>query len=117
MSREMPKQQTISESISFKGVGLHTGEQVLMTLEPAKENHGYKFQRMDIDGSPIIPVDPDLVNDTQRCTTLQKGDVKITLSNTSLLKKITKYNPVINYKIGIKKFLKWYFSYYKIINK
>ena len=73
----MPKQTTISESISFEGVGLHTGGQVLMTLEPAKENHGYKFQRVDIDGTPIIPVDPDLVNDTQRCTTLQKGDIKI----------------------------------------
>ncbi len=48
---------------------------------------------------------------------MQKGDVKITLSNTSLLKKIAKYNPVIDYKIGIKKFLKWYLSYYKINNK
>ena len=48
---------------------------------------------------------------------MQKGDVKITLSDTSLLKKITKYNPIIDYKIGIKKFLKWYLSYYKINNK
>ena len=48
---------------------------------------------------------------------MQKGDVKITLSNTSLLKKIAKYNPVTDYKIGIKKFLKWYLSYYKINKK
>ena len=48
---------------------------------------------------------------------MQKGDVKITLSDTSLLKKIAKYNPIIDYKIGIKKFLKWYISYYKINNK
>ena len=48
---------------------------------------------------------------------MQKGDVKITLSDTSLLKKIAKYNPIIDYKIGIKKFLKWYLSYYKINNK
>ena len=45
---------------------------------------------------------------------MQKGDVKITVSNTSLLKKITKYNPKTYYKIGIKKFLKWYLFYYKI---
>src|SRR5210317_1635432 len=44
---------------------------------------------------------------------LQKGDVKQTLSDTSLLKSITKYNPKINYKIGIKKFIKWYLKYYK----
>ena len=43
---------------------------------------------------------------------MQKGDVKITLSDTSLLKKITGYNPKTNYRNGIKKFLKWYLSYY-----
>mgnify|MGYP001190740269 CR=1 FL=1 len=44
---------------------------------------------------------------------LQKGDVKVTLSDTSLLKKITGYKPKTNYKIGIKKFLKWFKYYYK----
>ena len=48
---------------------------------------------------------------------MQKGDVKITLSDTSLLKKIAKYNPITDYKIGIKKFLEWYLSYYKINKK
>ena len=43
---------------------------------------------------------------------LQKGDVKITLSNINLLKKITGYNPKTKYKIGIRKFLKWYLDYY-----
>ena len=43
---------------------------------------------------------------------LQKGDVKQTLSNTNLLKKLTGYNPKTNYKSGIKKFLKWYLNYY-----
>jgi|TARA_B110000046_G_C13003158_1_gene403130 UDP-glucuronate 4-epimerase len=45
---------------------------------------------------------------------MQKGDVKMTLSDTTLLKKLTGYNPKTNYKVGIKKFLKWYFDYYKI---
>ncbi len=44
---------------------------------------------------------------------MQKGDVHSTLSDSSLLKKITGYNPKTNYKVGIKKFLKWYLSYYK----
>ncbi len=43
---------------------------------------------------------------------LQKGDVKQTLSNTSLLKKITGYNSKTNYKIGIKNFIGWYNKYY-----
>jgi UDP-glucuronate 4-epimerase len=48
---------------------------------------------------------------------MQKGDVKTTLSDTTLLKKITGYNPKTNYKVGIKKFLKWYLHYYKNLSK
>ena len=44
---------------------------------------------------------------------LQKGDVKLTLSNTSLLRKITSYKAETNYKLGIKKFLDWYQDFYK----
>ena len=44
---------------------------------------------------------------------LQKGDVRTTLSDSSLLKKITGYNPKTNYKTGIKKFVNWYLNYYK----
>jgi UDP-glucuronate 4-epimerase len=45
---------------------------------------------------------------------LQQGDVKQTLSNTNLLKKITGYNPKTNYKLGIKKFISWYRDYFKV---
>jgi len=45
---------------------------------------------------------------------LQKGDVKQTLSDTNLLRKITGYNPKTEYKSGIKKFINWYKDYYKI---
>ena len=48
---------------------------------------------------------------------MQKGDVKITLSDTTLLRKLTGYNPKTNYKIGIKKFLKWYLDYYKNLSR
>ena len=44
---------------------------------------------------------------------MQKGDVHSTLSDSSLLKRITKYNPRTSYKIGVKKFIKWYLDYYK----
>ena len=43
---------------------------------------------------------------------LQKGDVKQTLSNINLLKKITNYNPKTNFKTGIRNFLDWYLEYY-----
>ena len=47
---------------------------------------------------------------------LQKGDVKITLSDTNLLKQMTGYKPQTNYKTGIKKFLGWFKPYYEQSN-
>jgi len=44
---------------------------------------------------------------------MQKGDVFSTLSDSTLLKKITGYNPKTDYKKGIKEFISWYLSYYK----
>ena len=43
---------------------------------------------------------------------LQKGDVKETLSDISLLKSITGYTPKTNFKKGIKEFLNWYLEYF-----
>ena len=43
---------------------------------------------------------------------MQKGDVYSTLSDSSLFKRITGYNPKTDYKIGIKKFINWYLNYY-----
>ena len=71
------KQRTLKKAFSLSGVGLHTGETVEVTIEPAPDNHGYKFQRIDIEGEPIIPADADLVVDTQRGTTLEKNGVKV----------------------------------------
>ncbi len=71
------KQRTLKKAFSLSGHGLHTGEKVTVTIEPAPENHGYKFQRIDIEGQPIIPADADLVTDTKRGTTLEKNGVKV----------------------------------------
>ena len=48
----------------------------------------------------------------RRYMPMQKGDINSTLSDSSLLKRITGYNPRTNYKIGIKKFISWYLNYY-----
>ena len=70
-------QKTLKESVEFNGVGLHTGEKVCLIINPAKENHGIKFQRIDLPEAPIIPADIDLVKDTQRSTTLELNKVRI----------------------------------------
>lgn len=66
------KQHTIRKAVSLTGVGLHTGQAATMTFLPAKAHHGYKFQRIDLEGSPTIDADVDLVVDTSRGTTSSK---------------------------------------------
>ncbi|TNE99039.1 MAG: UDP-3-O-[3-hydroxymyristoyl] N-acetylglucosamine deacetylase, partial [Bacteroidetes bacterium] len=70
-------QRTLSGTVTFEGVGLHTGEKVKMEIVPAPENFGYKFQRVDLDGEPVIPADCDLVVGTERGTTLEKDGARV----------------------------------------
>ena len=44
---------------------------------------------------------------------MQKGDVHSTLSETKLLQQITRYKTKTNYKLGIKKFVKWFKEFYR----
>jgi UDP-3-O-[3-hydroxymyristoyl] N-acetylglucosamine deacetylase/3-hydroxyacyl-[acyl-carrier-protein] dehydratase len=71
------KQRTLKSSVSISGVGLHTGKQVNLTFIPAAENHGYKFQRVDMPGNPIIDADVDNVVDTSRGTTLEQNGARV----------------------------------------
>ncbi len=71
------KQRTIKQAVSVTGKGLHTGQPVTLTFNPAPENHWYKFQRIDLEGQPIIDADADLVVDTSRGTTLEKNGVRV----------------------------------------
>lgn len=71
------KQQTIQKSVTISGVGLHTGVQTNMTFLPAKANHGIKFQRVDIPGSPVIDADCDNVVDVSRGTTIEQSGARV----------------------------------------
>ncbi|MDE6011210.1 MAG: bifunctional UDP-3-O-[3-hydroxymyristoyl] N-acetylglucosamine deacetylase/3-hydroxyacyl-ACP dehydratase [Prevotella sp.] len=71
------KQKTLKGSFSLCGKGLHTGLSLTVTFNPAPENHGYKIQRIDLDGMPVINAIAENVVDTQRGTVLGKGDVKV----------------------------------------
>ena len=71
------KQTTINKSISLQGVGIHTGNEVTITFNPAVENTGYMFKRIDLPGQPEIKALSKYVIDTQRGTTLEKDGVKL----------------------------------------
>ena len=72
----MSKQKTLGGSFSLFGKGLHTGLSLTVTFNPAPENHGYKIQRIDVEGQPIIDAIAENVVDTSRGTVLAKNDVR-----------------------------------------
>lgn len=71
------KQRTLKSEISISGVGLHTGEKVNVIICPAPENHGYKFQRIDLPEQTIIKADAGLVVATDRGTTLEYKGARV----------------------------------------
>lgn len=73
----MLKQKTLKEAFSLKGKGLHTGLDLTVTFNPAPDNHGYKIQRVDLEGQPIIDAIADNVGETTRGTVLVKNGIKV----------------------------------------
>ncbi len=73
----MEKQTTLKESFVLKGKGLHTGQNITAKFCPAPENHGYKIQRVDMEGEPVIDCLAENVADTQRGTVLVSGDLRV----------------------------------------
>lgn len=71
------RQHTLKAPATISGTGLHTGVLADLTLNPAAVNTGFQFKRTDLPGSAVIKADCDLVTDTSRGTTLEKGEVKV----------------------------------------
>ncbi|SEH73803.1 3-hydroxyacyl-[acyl-carrier-protein] dehydratase /UDP-3-O-[3-hydroxymyristoyl] N-acetylglucosamine deacetylase [Paenimyroides aquimaris] len=73
----MVKQKTIAQEVTINGVGLHTGQQVVMTLKPAPVNNGFTFVRVDLPGNPVIEADANYVVSTERGTNLEHKGVQL----------------------------------------
>ena len=71
------KQRTLKGSFSLFGKGLHTGLNLTVTFNPAPENTGYKIQRIDLEGQPVIEAIAEHVVDTQRGTVVANGNVRV----------------------------------------
>lgn len=71
------KQRTIRRPISLTGIGIHSGEETTITFQPAPENYGYRFVRIDLPEPVEIPALVDYVVDLSRGTTLGIGDVRV----------------------------------------
>ncbi len=73
----MIKQRTLKNSIKATGVGLHTGDKVLLNLRPAAPNTGIVFRRTDLDPVAEVEARADHVGDTSLSTTLVKNGVRV----------------------------------------
>ena len=73
----MIRQRTLRNSIKATGVGLHTGEKVLLTLSPAPVDTGIVFRRTDLNPVAEIPARADLVGETTLSTCLIHNDARV----------------------------------------
>ncbi len=71
------QQQTIGRPAAYSGVGLHSGNRVNMTILPAEPATGVRFRRVDLEGKPEIEAKVENVVETNRSTTLGRGNAKI----------------------------------------
>src|SRR3990172_5568551 len=65
--------QTIAKSVSLAGTGLHTGAKTTLTCLPSEPGSGVRFRRVDLPGTPVVPVRVDEVEATERRTAIGHG--------------------------------------------
>jgi UDP-3-O-[3-hydroxymyristoyl] N-acetylglucosamine deacetylase len=73
----MLKQRTLKTLIKATGIGLHTGQKVVLTLRPAQPDTGIVFRRIDTPQPVDIPAKAMLVTDTRMCSALEVDGVKV----------------------------------------
>lgn len=71
------KQITLKAPFSVHGKGLHTGKVIDAEFLPAPDNHGYKIQRIDLEGEPMIEAVAENVVQTSRGTVIARGEVSV----------------------------------------
>jgi len=73
----MLRQRTLKSLIRAKGVGLHTGQKINITLRPAQPDTGIVFRRIDLDSPVDIPARADRVGETRLSSCLVHQEVKV----------------------------------------
>ena len=66
-------QKTLNSEVSFSGIGLHSGENVEVTLVPANSNSGITFKRTDLEKNNEIIANFKNVSSAKLCTKIDNG--------------------------------------------
>ena len=74
MEKKYP-QLTLKKAVSFSGIGVHSGRETFVTINPAPENHGIRFKRTDLPGTSDIQVLFKTVVDTSLATVIGENGV------------------------------------------
>lgn len=68
-------QKTVKAPVKFRGVGLHSGENATMVVNPASAEYGIWFRRVDVRGrDQMIPALWNYVLDARLCTKIENED-------------------------------------------
>lgn len=70
-------QTTLAHSVTYTGIGLHSGKDVTISLHPAPADTGIVFSRVDLPGAPQVAAKACNVTNTMRATTLECGAAKV----------------------------------------
>src|SRR6266699_7144631 len=70
-------QHTVAKTATLTGVSLHTGEKVVLRLQPAPPDSGIKFKRKDLQDEPTIDARIENVITVERATTIGEGPVRV----------------------------------------
>ena len=73
----MIKQRTLKSTVRATGVGLHTGQKVVMVMRPAPIDTGIVFCRFDLPGNPAIPARATNVTNTTMATVIEHAGARV----------------------------------------
>ena len=73
----MRNQRTIKSPVTFQGTGLHSGDDITVTLRPAEVDTGVVFIRTDLAGKPRIPLRREAVLQRDRQTAIGEGQAEV----------------------------------------
>jgi UDP-3-O-[3-hydroxymyristoyl] N-acetylglucosamine deacetylase len=71
------RQRTLAQPVTARGIGLHSGVPVTLSLKPAPAEHGIVFRRVDLDPPQDIRSRAGAVGDTRLASTLSQGDARV----------------------------------------
>jgi len=92
MNNKNTKQNTVKKSVSYSGIALHTGVRAHLTINPAEENSGVLFRRIDLPGKPAVQAIASNVVDVRRGTTIASANGAAVSTVEHVMASLTAYN-------------------------